>query len=463
MNDRDDRDDLEPRGQPSQRGHASQGGHRDHRGVAAPAGGLRLVGGSGRGRAGSLLRRAPAAPADSAEPAAGGSRTALEALPLPIPLQIGPPDAGRRRRLEQVLREIEEAGPAAVARRWAPRLTTYEALMRWSWALRYRSVRDMRKLAELAAALAAGLSAERYGVARVHDLRCFALLELANALRAGQNPADGRRAFDEALQHFAAGSHSPLLAARLAAIEGHLLAHQRSFAGAWAAFDSAADAYRRQGLPHQVGSVLINKGLYASYLNRPREATELLREAATLVDPEADPALSWVVRHNLSHALVLSGRYREARQVVWRTESLYDRHRGLHGQRTLRWLQARIHAGLHEDGPAIAAFDDARQAMLASGEPYSAACITLELCGSLSRAGGGGAGGHQRARALAEGAADLLLGQEVSRGIAVAMLLLKTSLRFGVESEELSYDRLAAFVAAAEHDPAITLDDFVQR
>jgi tetratricopeptide (TPR) repeat protein len=431
---------------------------QDHPVVALPRTSLRLIG--GRRGGGSRLRR-PAAAATAAAAGADHSHRPLAepaALPLSIPLQIGPPDASRRCRLDEVLREIEERGAAAVARRWAPRLTTYEALMRWSWALRYRDVREMRKLAELAAALAGGLSSERYGVERVHDLRCFALLELANALRASQSLGDGQRAFDEALQHFAAGSHSPLLAARLAAVEGHLLANQRCFAGAWAAFDSATDAYRRQGLSHQVGSVLINKGLYASYLNRPQEATELLREAATLVDPAADPALSWVVRHNLSVALMLDGRYREARQVVWRTESLYERHRGRYGQRTLHWLQARIHAGLREEGPAIAAFDDARLAMLASGEPYSAACVTLELCGSLARAGS-----QQRARTLAEGAADLLLGQDVSRGIAAAMLLLKTSLRFGVESDVLSYDRLAAFVAAAEHDPGITLDDFLQR
>jgi tetratricopeptide (TPR) repeat protein len=381
------------------------------------------------------------------------------ALPaLSIPLPIGRRDRPGILRLRRVVRQLEERGPAAAAD-WlgSAGLTTCEACLRHSWQLRYRDRRQMLQLAEIAAALAAGFRPERHGDGRVGDLRCYTLVELANAQRANQCLHAARRSFDAALEQFVAGSRPPLLAARIAAAQGQLLADEGDLAGAIAAFDSAIAAYRRERQPQLVANTLANQGLLATYTCRPREAIALLCEAGAMLDAGADPGFSWAVRHNTSLALVVAGSYREARLAVWQTEPLYARFGGREGLRMLRWLKARIHAGLDQRCSAAAAFEEVRQETLAAGHPYAAACMALELCDVLARDGDPGGAG----RRLAGEAADLVLRLDAGREVVAAMLLLKASLRFGVGAEVMSYRRLATFLTAAEHDRTRTLASFL--
>jgi tetratricopeptide (TPR) repeat protein len=382
---------------------------------------------------------------------------ALPALSIPFPM--GRRDRPSLLRLRRMLRQLAERGPAAAADSLGSAgLTTCEACLRQSWQLRFSDRRQMLQLAEIAAALASGLRPERHGGGRVGDLRCYTLVELANAQRANHCMPAARRSFDAAIEQFVAGSRPPLLAARLAAAQGQLLADEGNLAGAMAAFDSAIAAYRRERQPQLVARTLANKGLLATYTCRPREAITLLREAGAMLDAGADPGFSWAVRHNTSLALVVAGSYREALLAVWQTEPLYGRFGGREGLRMMRWLKARIHAGLDRRCSAAAAFEEVRQETLAAGHPYAAACMALELCDVLARDGDPGGA----ARRLAGEAADTVLRLDVEREVAAAMLLLKTSLRFGVGAEVMTYRRLATFLTAAEHDRTRTLESFLR-
>ncbi len=380
-------------------------------------------------------------------------------LLLSIPFAFGAATAQRRAQVCRMAGRIEEHGAAGV--RWhdlPSRSIACEALLHRGWALRFSDSRQMLVLCELAATLAAGLGPRGHCSRHVRDIRCLADAELANAYRVNGDLRSAWRSFDTALQSFAAGTHAALLAARLANIQGLLLASGGNLDGAMAALDSALAAYSQQRLPHLVSATLLNKGLLLSCTGRPHEAAALLRKAAQLADPERDPASAWIADHTLSMALVSMGNYREAsRRLAW-SGPLYDRHKGPHGRNILRWLQGRVHAGCGEPDRAAAAFDDARQATLARGEPYNAACIAFELCAVL-------AAGYdpEGARTLAGQAADQVLQLDVPDEVGRAMLLLKTSLRFGLGGDITRYDRVSAFLTAASIDRKATLQDFVRR
>jgi tetratricopeptide (TPR) repeat protein len=379
--------------------------------------------------------------------------------PLSIPLQLSRHDRPGLLRLRRALQRLEEHGPSAAADMLGRSgLTACEACLRRSWQLRHRDPRQMLQLAEIAAALAGCCRPERHGRRRVADLRSYSLVELANAQRANQFLPAARRSLAAAVEQFAAGSRPPLLAARLVAARGWLLSNLGDRAGALKALDAALAAYRRLGQQQLAAGVLGTKGLIAIYADQPREALACLGKASALLDAGADPGLSWTVSHNLSLALVIAGRYREARLATWQREPLSASVGGKNGLRTLRWLRARIHAGLEERAPAVAAFEEVRHETLAAGHPYAAACMTLELCDVLARDGQTSGAAHT----LAADAADTVLRLEVGRETTAAMLLLKTSLRFGLGCEVMTYRRLATFLTAAEHDHNRTLESFLR-
>jgi tetratricopeptide (TPR) repeat protein len=381
--------------------------------------------------------------------------------PLSIPLRLSRHDRPALVRLRRALHRLEERGPAAAADMLGSSgLTACEACLRRSWQVRHRDPRQMLQLAEIAAALAGCCRPDRHGSRRVADLRSYSLAELANAQRANHCLPAAQRSLATAVEQFVAGSRPPLLAARLAAAQGQLLSDLGDRTGALKALDAAIAAYRHLGRPQLVAAALINKGLIAIYAGQPREALAWLGEAGILLDAGDDLGLSWAVRHNLSLALAVAGRYREARLATWQREPLYASQGGTDGLRMLRWLRARIHAGLEERARAVVTFEEVRHETLAAGHPYAAACMTLELCDVLAR--DGRASGAGAARTLAADAADTVLRLEVGREAAAAMLLLKTSLRFGLGCEVMSYRRLATFLTAAEHDQDRTLASFLR-
>jgi tetratricopeptide (TPR) repeat protein len=367
-------------------------------------------------------------------------------------------DATREsKRVKQVLAVLDRKGVAGFCEMPAHLrgLAGYEALLERSWSLRFDDPRQMVQLCELASVVAAGLSASRHGGERVRDCQCRAAIELANAYRVIGRPADAQTALNEALEFFRMGTQDRLMAARLFVIQAQVSGDRHSFETALAAFDSAIKVYRDFGEPYQVGDTLIKKGMYCGYACRLDEAFELLTEGLALIDPATHPELALLAVHNLANLLVDSSRYREARTLLWRNLPLYRRYGGRVLRLRLRLLEGRIHAGIDEPERADRDFEEARRGFAEIGHPYMASLILLDQAALHIRQGR-----DEDARREALEAADIFLGLNIGREAAVAMMLLKSTVKFRLATTAVLFEEMAEFMRAAEHDPQLSFHHY---
>jgi tetratricopeptide (TPR) repeat protein len=361
------------------------------------------------------------------------------------------------KRVKQVLAVLERQGVAGFCEMPAHLrgLAGYEALLERSWSLRFDDPRQMVQLCELASVVAAGLSAARYGGERVRDFQCRAAIELANAYRVVGRPAEAQTALNEALEFFRMGTQDRLMAARLFVIQAQVSGDRRNFETALAAFDSAIKVYRDYGEPHQVGDTLIKKGMYCGYACRLDEALKLLTEGLALIDPTTHPELALLAVHNLANILVDSAKYREARTLIWRNLPLYRRYGGRVLHLRLRLLEGRIHAGIDEPERAERDLDEARRGFAELGQPYMATLVLLDLAVLHIRQGR-----DDDARREALEAADIFLGLNIGREAAVAMMLLKSTVKFRLATTAVLLEEMAEFMRAAEHDPQLSFHTY---
>jgi tetratricopeptide (TPR) repeat protein len=314
----------------------------------------------------------------------------------------------------------------------------------------------MVQLGELATVVASGLSAKRYGAEQVSDLQCRAAIELANAYRVIGRPAEAQASLNEALEFFRLGTQDRLMAARLFVIQALVSGDRRNFDTAFAAFDSAIKVYRDYGEPHQVGDTLIKKGLYCGYACRPDEALETLAEGLALLDPVTHPELTLIAVHNLASTLVDCAKYREARTLLWRNQPLYERYGGRVLRIKVRLLSGRIHAGIDEPERAERDLVEARRGFAEIGHTYMAALVLLDMAVLHIRQGR-----DEDARREALEAADILLGLNIGREAAVAMMLLKSTVKFRLATTAVLLEEMAKYMRAAENDPQLSFHSFV--
>jgi tetratricopeptide (TPR) repeat protein len=292
----------------------------------------------------------------------------------------------------------------------------YEALLDRSWAMRREDPKQMVKLAELAVAAAAGLGEEGFSAGQVEDFQARAAIELANAYRVTERMEEAQSGLEAARRHYREGSQDRLLGARLLEVEANVHGDRGELDEALASLDRALRVYRRHGDPHLAGRSLIKKGLFTSRAGRQQEAIELLTEGLEMIDPGQDGPLVLAAVHNTACCLVEGGRCREARSLLWRHLSLYEQHGGRQDRFKLRWLQARIYAGLGDHGRAERAFEEVRLGLREAGKAYSEAMATVELALLRLRQGR-----EDAARGLAMEASELVLGLDISREASAAL------------------------------------------
>ncbi len=307
----------------------------------------------------------------------------------------------------------------------------YEALLDRSWTLRRDDPRQMVRLAELAAMVAAGLGGDGFSSGQVEDFQARATIELANAYRVVDRLQLAQATLDAARAHLRAGSQDRLLGARMlevgASIHGDLEDHDAAFA----ALDAAVRTYRRYGDPHLEGRCLIKKGLYKAHAGRQQEAIELLGAGLEKIDAAQDPQMALAAIHNTAFCLMSSNRCREARSLLWRHHGLYQRYAGRQDQLKLCWLQGQIYAGMNELDHAERALEEARRGLREAGRGHNAATATLELAEVRLRQGK-----ESEAGRLGLEAAKLFLDLEVTAEEAAAMKLLEGQLEAALASPE---------------------------
>lgn len=299
-----------------------------------------------------------------------------------------------------------------------------EALLALSFETRHRDPEQMFRLAGGAHVVAINLRSTRYTPAERADLQARAWAELANAQRRNEWFSEAEHSLGEAARCQKAGSGDLLLLARLLDVQASLRIDQRRLEEAAALLDTVHELYRDAGETHLAGRALISKGTSMVYDDKPHEAVGLLREGLSKLEPQRDPQLHATGQMTLLIALESSGEWRKARRLLLESGLRKTFAAEPLVLLKLRWLEARIFAGLSKLKRAEEIFSEVEDGFLAAGLEYEAALASLERADVLVRMGRAA-----EVEALAEEALKTFQGLGVGREAVRAVRFLHEACR----------------------------------
>lgn len=253
------------------------------------------------------------------------------------------------------------------------------ALLHRSFELRYRDSGEMCRYSFVAYTAARQLDEARYGARLVADVRARAAAELANAYRVREKYRDASRMFAEADRHSEQGTGDLLLLARILELKASLAAAERRFEQAVHELTTARFLYEQMGDQHMAGRASVKAGIFEDYAGRPREALALLREGFQRLDPDRDRRLYTTTQLSLLDTSLACGEYQSAARVLvasglrqaFATEPM--------NLVKLRWVEAKILAGLGRLDRAEQALSEVRQSFELQELPFNAAVAGLDL------------------------------------------------------------------------------------
>jgi tetratricopeptide (TPR) repeat protein len=290
------------------------------------------------------------------------------------------------RKTEEIVRSLRRSETPALpegAATWG----LCEALLDKSRELRQSDPQGMLQLANLARLAADRLSIAVYGEERRTDMQARTWAELSNAYRLVEDLPQAEAAMACALDLRAQGTGDPLLYARIADLNASLLCDQRRFKEAFRMLDLALAVHRRYSSPHEVGRVLILKGLFTGYAGKPEEGLQHLVQGLAMLERQRDSDLIFRTLHNILLFRVELGEYEAAQRQLQRMRPLYAAHSGWLDWVKLHRLEGEIAAGLGDLVTAEATFQQIRQDLDDAGLPYQAALASIDLAGVWMRQG----------------------------------------------------------------------------
>jgi tetratricopeptide (TPR) repeat protein len=246
-------------------------------------------------------------------------------------------------------------------------------------AHRHDAPARMLRFAHLACSADAKLGPSVYGTRTVADFRALAWAELGNAYRIVDNLQAAGRALDCALHWTRRGSRMPLLEARMADLFASYFINRRRFADARELLAQAHAIYAAAGEQHLAGRALIKAGHLAATSGEPAEAIGIFHRGLSLIDSRRDPQLAHQNLRNMIDCLVRLGHFRAARRQLFRVRALLTAGAHRLDLLRLRWLEAKIYAGLGDPERAEAAFQDTRAGFAEVRQVYPAALAGLDL------------------------------------------------------------------------------------
>ena len=255
-----------------------------------------------------------------------------------------------------------------------------ETLLEKSRALRYSDRAAMLRLADLARLAADRLDPTVYGAERRSDMQARAWSELANCYRIADDFAQAEAAMAYAQELRATGTGDPLLYARIADLDASLLCDQRRFKEAFRMLDLAYAIHRRYSDSHEVGRIVLLKGLYTGYAGKPEEGLQLLVRGLSMIDRSRDSKLVFHTLHNILLFRVELGEYEQAQRQLQRMRPLYAAHAVWIDLIKLHRLEGEIAAG-GADGARRVVLQQAREDFDDAGLGYEAALTSLDLAG----------------------------------------------------------------------------------
>jgi tetratricopeptide (TPR) repeat protein len=262
-------------------------------------------------------------------------------------------------------------------------------LIEESHGVRYENPHKMLHLATLARLTAVACTAEQVGnERRLADLRARGWLQYGNALRV----CSDLHASDEALataQRFCdAGTHDPLLRARLLEHLASLRTLQGRFQNAIELADGAAEVYRELGEEHSLARTMVQKAIASLYAGETEAAVRTLNRAIPLIDSEESPHLLLAACHNLIRGYIDLNRPEQALSIYFEARDLYKE---FEADTTIRlragWQEGQLLRDLGHLRAAEAALGEARKGFLDRGIAIEVALVSLDLASVYVRAG----------------------------------------------------------------------------
>ncbi|MBV8200039.1 MAG: hypothetical protein JOZ15_05380 [Acidobacteria bacterium] len=219
------------------------------------------------------------------------------------------------------------------------------------------------------------------------------------------------------------GSRTPLLLARVADLLADILGYQRRFPEGRELLALAYRVHAEMGNRHRAGRVLIKLAGLNAWEGDHGKALALMRQGFDLIDPDQDPQLVVQTLWNMVWLVAELGRFRSARLLLWRGRVLFA---GVIEPHRLRWLEAKILAGLDDVSRAESAFQQARAGFAENGQVYPAALAGLDLAALWARQG--------RIRDVFDLAEEMIVAfraLRVAREAVAALLVLKRACQYG--------------------------------
>ncbi len=352
-------------------------------------------------------------------------------------------------KLERLLALPEERRLSAVAEEPAEfcGVALAQALIEESWSKMPGVPLEALSLAELTGAVLCNCAwspivVELYGRATAH---------MANALRATGQLCTASRLFHSArfLLRYEGGGDR-LVLAEMDYLEGILLRACRRFEDAQILLARSVHGYRAEGQVALAARSLLDLGILHQERQDGQGAAEAAGEALRILDPEAEPRLCFIARHNRAHGLCAQGEYQEARRLLAENEKFARRYGDPLSLLRIAWVEGKIARGLGEVEAAEGCFLAARHGFLSHAIAYDAALVSLELALLYLQEGR-----TAEVRSLASEMVAVFEQQEVHREASAAVQLFRQA----VEQEQLSValvERMTTYLTQSRHDPSLS-------
>ena len=295
------------------------------------------------------------------------------ALPPPVPID---------RLLEELDRQPREAQLSLIAedeRFTAPQLV--QRLLDRSHSVRYEDPEAMLHWATLARTIATRSTEEALGgsPSRLSHLRASAWGQFGNALRVAGQLREAESALITAHRYLEAGSRDPILKASLQEHMGSLYIFQRRFDEAIQEFTQATETYQQLGEAHAFARTLVRCSLAYLYAGNPETAVDLLNQAISMIDQEADPHLLLAACHNLMNCYISLEQPERALSIYAETRDLYKEFGDSLILLRANWQEALLLRDLGHLRAAETALLRARQGFMERNLMYEVAVVCLDL------------------------------------------------------------------------------------
>lgn len=309
------------------------------------------------------------------------------------------------------------------------------------------------ELGHLALLLAEALDEAYYGAERIADLRARVWGQIANHRRALTDFRGAEEAFYTAFAHLEEGTGDVLERAILLDLRSSLLREQRRFAEAERLLRRAQRIFRETGEKHRAGRNLIKLSTVHNHAGTPERSILVLFEALKLIDPERDPRLLLVARHNLITNLAEMGRFMEAQGLFIQSRGLYARFGDGWTQNRRRWVEGRIARGLGQAVEAESLLRAARDGFLVEEVAYDTALVSLDLALLYEEQGR-----TEELRRVAEEMIPIFSSREIHREALAALSLWARAVREERECLDLVV-RVASYLKRSRYNPELRFED----